>query len=657
MRFVIFAIACIVLEVAFKGDRNLWYYFVLAFIFLFVNRKREIRGTSPSVLGLDHDKDLKSASQATDSKEGEPQSPSPPRNDNEVNEVARAVDESPPVNSTVQVAQASGSGTTQRELDAKSAAPHGRRFWFIASGVGISIILVLAYLAFTSTSLHQPSSAPSPTSGTFHASVDVWSREACKEQAFANLTIAAGDNVNLRKQQEVWFCAHQWDDAFIAKVARMLESNGLLPVQWYPGHGYDRGFYESIPEPAANFAKVFDGGRLLLPESASAEFESQRPYFPALPKPSTLKSVKAHVGLASNATISKPLPQVYPVNADQPAIHLVTNLGTQLSLEEAMLLIQSSLDGRLFDGMNKAQQMGVHLEGYGTWMNPDAFSVAVMLELMLHEATNERAARGLKPLPDLEVLYVSDDISGPSGVLSHRGGYFDPHASRVYARMAGYTPVHAGPSREAVSELVSSVLPAALEHEYFHYLFYRPEISGSGFILEGEATANGERLHQGIVAGASLTQDGGDRLRQLVNKIEASPASLSLGEWEEYETLEGQVLSRQPLTEVQCNSLSLVYRHHVVRQEPFDLSLLLPVKPADFNASDPVLRYAEAWAVYHVDMVEKKRWQKQLDRIFLNLASGQSIAPDDSALLSTISKETLHWVKTRAETKDASCEP
>src|SRR5260370_5765621 len=101
----------------------------------------------------------------------------------------------------------------------------------------------------------------------------------------------------------------------------------------------------------------------------------------------------------------------------------------------------------------------------------------MMQQHMLHVAAGEREAHGLKPLHDLEVLYISDDIPDSGGVLVHREGYYDPRASRLYVHRTGNVTVPPSPSRETVSNIVSQVLPAALEHEYFHYLFYRPEIA------------------------------------------------------------------------------------------------------------------------------------------------------------------------------------
>src|SRR5206468_8381751 len=125
-------------------------------------------------------------------------------------------------------------------------------------------------------------------------------------------------------------------------------------------------------------------------------------------------------------------------------------------------------------------------------------------QLMLHAAAAERKQRQLKPLADLEVVYISADIPDATGVLIHREGYYDPQTSRIYVHMTGRQHVQSSLSKTDISNLVAQVLPASLEHEYFHYLFYRPEIAGSGFILEGEATANGERLHQGLLAGTML---------------------------------------------------------------------------------------------------------------------------------------------------------
>jgi hypothetical protein len=57
-----------------------------------------------------------------------------------------------------------------------------------------------------------------------------------------------------------------------------------------------------------------------------------------------------------------------------------------------------------------------------------------------------------------------------------------------------------------------------------------------------------------------------------------------------------------------------------------------------------------------VDLIEKKQWSKDLDRIYKNLASNSSGASTDDVLLEKITRETLQWAKARAETKDGHCE-
>jgi hypothetical protein len=122
MRLLLSAGACIVIEFAFQGHRNLWYYGTLGFVLLLINRPGRDIKAPPSILfpGPDHAKNQNLRPGVTDSKAGL-QPPGPTIAETEL------VDESPPVNSTEPVGAGSDSGTAERKLDAKIPPPHRGR--------------------------------------------------------------------------------------------------------------------------------------------------------------------------------------------------------------------------------------------------------------------------------------------------------------------------------------------------------------------------------------------------------------------------------------------------------------------------------------------------------------------------------------------------
>jgi hypothetical protein len=95
-------------------------------------------------------------------------------------------------------------------------------------------VILSTLIWFVARAAEQPPYTTIPqasSSRPFHPSVTVWDREECRQRIFAGVDIPDGDNVNFRKQQEVWFCSHQWDDPFMASSAQLLESNSMLPLQ------------------------------------------------------------------------------------------------------------------------------------------------------------------------------------------------------------------------------------------------------------------------------------------------------------------------------------------------------------------------------------------------------------------------------------------
>jgi hypothetical protein len=193
-----------------------------------------------------------------------------------------------------------------------------------------------------------------------------------------------------------------------------------------------------------------------------------------------------------------------------------------------------------------------------------------------------------------------------------------------------------------------------LEHEFFHYLFFRPSITFSGFIVEGEATAYGEYEHQMLATGVHSDNEMGDLfLKTIVPNGATSKETERLNK-----LVEANTRSSSP-TAVQCECASAVYHANIVTKIPIPLARLLTLSTPLFQSgSNDVIgtRYGQAWAVYHVDLLLQKGWGQQLEVIAAKLHARGALSDEDSVMLSRVSHDTLDWVGSFTKGRKKECE-
>jgi hypothetical protein len=335
----------------------------------------------------------------------------------------------------------------------------------------------------------------------------------------------------------------------------------------------------------------------------------------------------------------------------------VTDVGLDMTLEQ---LIWGTADTMFGSNVEKADQFLSNISGdlttSATEGNIYARGVvaALKMEMQLGVAAraSESPARSLPPLKDLGFLFLHGDISSFAPDAS-RLAYYDPATSTVFARIENLPSLKMGASPDEVGAAVAQTIPATVTHEFYHYLFYRPSVAQSGFILEGEATAYGEYAEQEIRVGGATPEK--DRLRILANRIAERPAA-DAQIVSEFRRLADARISAAPYTSLQCDFIGLLKTHYASESDRIPVEARLSLTPKLFQiASNRDLNYAEAWAVYHVAMASARDWPTVIDRIFQKLQSQQPLDESDQRELNTIGRDAVSWVKRADSSPERGC--
>jgi hypothetical protein len=210
-----------------------------------------------------------------------------------------------------------------------------------------------------------------------------------------------------------------------------------------------------------------------------------------------------------------------------------------------------------------------------------------------------------------------------------------------------------------VSRQVGSLIPAALTHEIYHHIFYRPEVASSGFVLEGEATAYGEYVHQMIIEGANAKVDDPILLlnRDLAKQAKADPGVQTPKEAEELEKL-NELISRRSekasFTFIQCKCLRIVssYATRTRGNASFDLGDALTLTSGDLQSrQDTALLYAFAWAIYDKSRRGNSDWDEVLTEVHAKQHAHIGLTEQDKTMLKEIVNETLAWAAQQSKTR------
>ena len=497
----------------------------------------------------------------------------------------------------------------------------------------------------------------------------MWDRAACERENFPSLAdsdkvdeLRSTSSGNFHYASAKMFCSRQWNGDLFINAENILRNKNLLASQ-IKGIGdnldvdemnRDYGRSNSPDAPTLSFLRVFDVGPPLL-EPEALDHAPHGIMF--MPSRADFEAAGREIDLDRAMTAPQHLPQAYMIHAREPAIHLVTNVGLSTTLREALLFGSNGFarQGRYQEAKERLEKLtGKFDEGLNT--NPYALAAVTSLAANLRLASMERTvflSRSHEdknyPLPDLEILYLQHDTDFPiPAALGGREGRYNLEPSQILVRAPQIPPLEKEASHEKLAAELALVVPASLDHEFYHYLFYRPSVSFSGFILEGEAMANGEYVHQMFALGTEQSPaNSQDGFRTLFAKVmDASGEGTSDQDIAEFRRMADERMANAPFTPVQCDSLQKVYEANVVSGKPIDLIELLSLSPEDFQRAKNVdLAYGQAWAVFHVEMIQKKEWGNVLQRTAKNLTGHGLISEPDRDLLSQISIETLSWVK------------
>lgn len=377
---------------------------------------------------------------------------------------------------------------------------------------------------------------------------------------------------------------------------------------------------------------------------------------PGLPDMQVIEAVRKQIDIDRNCVVRNAKPMTYVVHSGEPVISLVTDIGLEMTLRD---LIWGSAN-RTFSKEFKAAEGEVSsLSGDNSGSkvagNIYAMGLIAILQMNLQLALQQRfAASGTTtiPLKDLKVVFLSHDQPGFT-LPKDRPAYYDSGESVLYARLEHPPSLHNGDSIEQVALATTQTLPATMLHEFYHYLYYRPSVSNSGFALEGEATAYGEMSEQQIVAGATLGPK--DKLRLLARQSLTSP-STSAAATAEFNRLARSRLNGIPYTPVQCSLMRQAINDHIAPLRPLALQARLTLTPKMFQSQpDLAAEYSEAWAVYHVDSVEHRGWSKWIESMVTKLNDHQELGETDLQQLKVVNDETLAWLSKESAVGAPQC--
>jgi hypothetical protein len=556
--------------------------------------------------------------------------------------------------------------------------PRRRRGVVPALVVGIAIVIIAWYLyepTPPTTTFNSPAISTSQASFPTPQPVVTSSPDTCLRKYFPQLfnpaarqmAMSMGSDTGgpdtgwrLREAQARMFCGRQWNEEFFAHAAQVLERERLL----YPDITISdadaaklkaqaeamglkfRDMYAGYPTDAIrNFFKVADSAYWLVGSDKDGLLEkvvedSVRPI-----SLEQLKRARSEIRVKGVCTIANPKPQEYLVSSSPP-ITLTTDVGLTATLEDVLWeLTNNVFSQRLAAAQQNMQEvLGIEPEPLGNYAAEILVGV-IRFETAIGVTRREKIA-GLEPLHDLHIIFTRQ--SAPD---AKREALYDPESRTIVSRSPGAVRVPRNPSKEEVKRLLAGLMPPTLSHEFHHYLFFRPSVAKSGFFLEGEATAYGEELYRGALAGMGLTPD--DQIRMLAEKMNKARSE---EEWarlqKEWERAVADRINASPRTEVQRRLIRHLKEHYLNTGKSLPLKRLLTLTPRMFQEqsdADVEDAYAVSWLVFNTSSEERTDWPMQLEKIVRRINEGKPEQPSETALLHRINTESIAWLRKNAK--------
>ena len=555
------------------------------------------------------------------------------------------------------------------EMGPQQSPSHPRlakRWLFIGGGV-VALVLIGAFMFMSRPTENEEL--------TFVRTIDgltVWDPDACMQASFPQFrdpelmkVVKASVLGQMRIMSANMYCSRPWEPGVFARGAKSLTDNGLLLTQWNrdtfeaakslmpPGSAMDGDptevVYGGFSEEIAAFFKVVDVSFVLLADERL--YSSMRADLPKLPSWETVRGVVDKLSLDQRATRPSIKGVVYRVSK-APSILLITDLGLETSLRWAL---EELKDGSLTKPGQTAQAIlttsGMSGAESGAEGNFEAISVIGPLRGRLSLA---RAASQIESLTDLRILLFKD-VATTTGlpVAYGRDAAFDPEHRRILANRSA-AGEFTGATKQDLNVRMQKLLSTPLDHEFTHYLTFRPELSSNAFVQEGEATVVGEDATKSMQLAFLLPERHPlkQRLNDLVTKAqEGQDVSAAMHDLDV--DIEAEKNRRTPFSRMECTWLATL--QGALKEQKGDLKVFsfFTWSPRILNAQPEAtirLAYATAWAVYYYDRAAGKGWKPQLEHVAASIQHDVTLNETDKRFLDNIAGEVTGWVRRKSRT-------
>jgi hypothetical protein len=196
---------------------------------------------------------------------------------------------------------------------------------------------------------------------------------------------------------------------------------------------------------------------------------------------------------------------------------------------------------------------------------------------------------------------------------------------------------------------LQKLLSTPLDHEFTHYLTFRPELSKNAFVQEGEATLVGENATKSLELAFLLPPHDplklrlNDLMRQAQEGKDVAAAMHALDS-----SIEAEKNRRIPFSQNECSWLTTLQGDLERRGGNLQVFSFFTWSPLILNAQpEPTVRlaYATAWAVYYYDRAAGKGWQPQLEHLAATSQQDGTLTGTDKQFLDNIASEVTAWVR------------
>jgi hypothetical protein len=570
--------------------------------------------------------------------------------------------------------------------------------WGVIAAAGVLILLVVGIPVYQMLTADKPDSnvdysvlrrenhpAVSPADfSTCAASVAGWVNEALQAASTKENTALSSHRVASIK----WFCSREWNQDLLSRDASALEANGLTFCQVLAAVDPQNPRMadcnlSGVPDNFKTFFVVFDSVPVVeLMEERIHPLPLLRTGGDARVLGPVIKRTRSDLQeRILRYTSKRRLPFDYYEElalADQPArnynftrhllnVRIITTIGLHTSFRDLYDGAYSSSnitsttwhsESPILSAIEPESEIDTNVSIGLICM---AMDMLVMSSMELIQSHPERGFRSPRMIGEFKVtlLGASGLPTDVSNQITEREGWYDPDAAALGVTSVVGLDVGNKRSLTAMPKQIQELVPAALSHEIYHHIFYRPAIASSGFELEGEATAYGEYEHQMAVLGTHASMDDPIMVlsrkigKQMAEKLSEETIDKIIEERSELSRMFEERYKTAKFTPVQCSALKIVSSASASHKS-FDLADALTLTPGDLqNRQDVLTLYAFAWAIYHhANLNGRTELVERMEKIHDKQHTHTGISDEDRLELDKIVNEIVQWA--RAERKRRS---